>query len=417
MATKKLTPNDLINFRTKHGISAQEFGELLYPEMSAKAVTQKISKWEKGEGEIPHYMNATLKGLDLDFSEKKSKKKDSKDGDHNFKFIDLFAGIGGMRLPFEELGGDCVFTSEWDAYPAKVYADNYGDKPAGDITKVDAANIPAHDILLAGFPCQPFSIAGVSKKKSLGREHGFKDKTQGTLFFDVARIIEHHRPKMFLLENVKNLLSHDKGNTFKVIIDTLTNDLGYNVSYQIVDAKDFVPQHRERIYIVGVDSKERNFKFPDVIKASHKLGDILEKDSSVDPKYTLSDRLWTGLQRHAQKHKAKGNGFGFGLVNRSGIARTLSARYYKDGSEILIEQKNKNPRRLTPRECARLMGFPETFEITVSDTRAYKCFGNSVVVPVIRHLAEEIVSTLGAMKHKKTKSAKQLTFNDDLVEA
>lgn len=315
-----------------------------------------------------------------------------------FKFIDLFAGIGGFRLAFHNLGGKCVFTSEWNQYAQKTYHANFGEVPFGDITKIDEKEIPEHDILIAGFPCQPFSIAGVSKKNSLGRSHGFKDETQGTLFFDLKRIIEEKRPKAFLLENVKNLISHDKGNTFDVIKKTLRK-LRYNIHFQVLDGKHFVPQHRERIVIVGYDmdrykSKEQ-FQFPEMPEQTHAIEDILE--SSPDPKYTLSDKLWKYLQDYAAKHKAKGNGFGFGLVELDGITRTLSARYYKDGSEVLIPQEGQNPRRLTPRECARLQGFPNDFEIPVSDTQAYKQFGNSVVRPLMQAVGENIVNELARL--------------------
>lgn len=313
-----------------------------------------------------------------------------------FTFIDLFAGIGGMRLAFEAAGGKCVYTSEWNKFSQKTYFDNFGDMPNGDITKVDAKTIPDHDVLVAGFPCQPFSIAGVSKKNSLGRATGFEDKTQGTLFFDVCRILKAKRPKAFMLENVKNLCSHDKGNTFRVIQESL-EELDYDVFYKVLDGQNFVPQHRERILIVGFDRKhykaKPDFKFditPKVPKPVVK--DILEPN--VDPKYTLSDKLWTYLQNYAAKHKAAGNGFGYGIAPLDGVSRTLSARYYKDGSEILIEQRRKNPRRLTPRECARLQGFPDTFKITVSDGQAYKQFGNSVVVPLMTNVAKLIVAKL-----------------------
>lgn len=312
-----------------------------------------------------------------------------------FTFIDLFAGIGGMRVAFEGVGGKCVFSSEWDKNSQKTYFENFGELPAGDITKIDENSIPDHDILVAGFPCQPFSIAGVSKKNSLNRSHGFLDKTQGTLFFDVARIIAAKRPKVFLLENVKNLKNHDKGKTFKIIYDTLI-ELGYSVSFQILDGKHFVPQHRERIFIVGFDKsvygENVDFNFPEMPLPDCKFKDIL--DPGVDSKYTLSDKLWTYLQNYSAKHKAKGNGFGFGLVDLEGISRTLSARYHKDGSEILIPQDNANPRRLTPRECARLQGFPEWFKIVVSDTQAYRQFGNSVVVPLVRAIAQQIIITM-----------------------
>ncbi|MEL7656527.1 MAG: DNA (cytosine-5-)-methyltransferase [Bacillota bacterium] len=316
-----------------------------------------------------------------------------------FTFIDLFAGIGGMRLAGDSIGGKCVFSSEWDRYCQKTYFDNFGVLPHGDITKINEKDIPDHDILMAGFPCQPFSIAGVSKKNSLGRATGFLDKTQGTLFFDVVRIINEKRPKAFLLENVKNLRSHDKGNTWRVIMESL-EELDYEVFPQILDGKMFSPQHRERIIIVGFDRKRfgKDIHFDFQLQAPEKtlkLKDILEKH--VDKKYTLSDHLWKYLQDYAAKHKEKGNGFGYGLADLNGITRTLSARYYKDGSEILIPQKGKNPRRLTPRECARLQGFDDSFIISVSDTQAYKQFGNSVVVPLIKAVTAQIVKTLESM--------------------
>ena len=312
-----------------------------------------------------------------------------------FKFIDLFAGIGGIRLAYQNLGGKCVFTSEWNNFAKKTYEANFGEVPFGDITKINENIIPEHDVLLAGFPCQPFSIAGVSKKNALGRKHGFLDETQGTLFFDIARILEQKRPNAFMLENVKNLVSHDKGNTFKVIKNTLT-ELGYSIHYQVLDGKYFVPQHRERIIIVGFNNKvfkgKENFQFPTLPKATAKIKDILDK--KIDPKYTLSDKLWAYLQMYAAKHKAQGNGFGFGLTDLEGISRTISARYYKDGSEILIPQKGINPRRLTPRECARLQGFPNDFIIPVSDNQAYKQFGNSVTVPLIQAVGKQLVKSL-----------------------
>lgn len=308
-----------------------------------------------------------------------------------FKFIDLFAGIGGIRLAYQKQGGKCVFSSEWNKFAKQTYEANFGELPFGDITKIDVQNIPEHDLLLAGFPCQPFSIAGVSKKKSLGREHGFLDKTQGTLFFDIARILEQKQPKMFMLENVKNLVSHDKGRTFKVIRKTL-EELNYTIFSKVLDGKHFVPQHRERIIIVGF---QRDFfktlpayEFPELPLPTAKLKDILEAE--VDEKYTLSDKLWSYLQNYAKKHKAKGNGFGFGMPDVNGITRTLSARYYKDGSEILLAQEDKNPRRLTPRECARLQGFPDSFLIPVSNNQAYRQFGNSVTVPLIEAVAKSI---------------------------
>ena len=322
--------------------------------------------------------------------------------DAAFTFIDLFAGIGGMRIAFENNGGDCVYSNEWNKYSQQTYFANFGEQPDGDITKVDARIIPNHDILVAGFPCQPFSIAGVSKKQSLGRATGFEDKTQGTLFFDVCRIIKAKRPKAFLLENVKNLKSHDKGNTFKIIMESL-DELNYAVFYAILDGQNYVPQHRERILLVGFDrqryGKEIDFQF-NISPVSPKpvMRDILEENP--DERYTLSDKLWTYLQNYAAKHKAAGNGFGYGIADLDGVARTLSARYYKDGSEILIAQKGKNPRRLTPRECARIQGFPDTFKIVVSDTQAYRQFGNSVVVPLMADVAGLIVAKIQDLERR-----------------
>jgi DNA (cytosine-5)-methyltransferase 1 len=308
------------------------------------------------------------------------------------RFIDLFCGIGGFRIAFERQDAECVFSSDWDKYSKITYEANFGEKPTGDITTVDVKDIPPHDILCGGFPCQPFSIAGVSKKQSLGRKHGFEDERQGNLFFNVAAILDHHRPQAFVLENVKNLKSHDKGRTFEVIRRTLEDDLGYHLYTKIIDAKPLVPQHRERIFLVGFREK-RHFEFPELPKEGPKLGTIL--DDEVPDKYTLTDKLWAYLQNYAKKHKAAGNGFGFGLVTKTDTARTLSARYHKDGSEILISQgPKKNPRRLTPRECARLMGYPEDYKITVSDTQAYRQFGNSVVMPVVERIAECVLKSL-----------------------
>ena len=320
-----------------------------------------------------------------------------------FTFFDLFAGIGGIRMAMEDAGGKCVFSSEWNKFSQQTYAANFGEVPDGDITKIDENDIPDHDILVGGFPCQPFSIAGVSAKNFLGREHGFKDLTQGTLFFDICRIIKTKRPRAFLLENVKNLKGHDKGNTFKVILKALQEDLGYDIHYKVIDASSKVPQHRERIFIVGFDSPMK-FEFPEIEDMRPKIGDILEK--KVDKKYTLMDGTWNSLQRHLAKHKAKGNGFGYSIADRKGIAKTLSARYYKDGSEILISQgEKKNPRRLTPRECARLMGFPEEFKIVVSDNQAYRQFGNAVVVPVVKEIAKAMITCM-------TEGKKRITIMD-----
>lgn len=317
-----------------------------------------------------------------------------------FTFIDLFAGIGGTRIAFEKAGGKCLFTSEWDKYSQMTYFVNSGDRPHGDIKEIDEKHIPDHDILLAGFPCQPFSIAGVSKNKSLGRKHGFEHKKQGNLFFDIARILLEKKPKAFLLENVKNLKSHDKGNTFKIISEALEK-LGYKLFVEIRDAKYYVPQHRERVFLVGFRKDlypDIEFKFPDPPSEVKRISDILE--SNVDSKYTLTDGLWKYLQNYAAKHKAKGNGFGYGLIDpeKDVTTRTLSARYYKDGSEILIKQKNKNPRRLTPRECARLMGFDDNFKIPVSDTQAYKQFGNALCVPLVSAIATQVIKTLNSVK-------------------
>lgn len=363
---------------------------------------RQVRRWEVKDSSPPQYVSMALQRLLPFHAVTKSNAK--------FKFIDLFAGIGGIRLAFEDIGGECVFTSEWDSYAQRTYMANFsGQHPInGDITKIPAEDIPDHDVLLGGFPCQPFSIAGVSKKNALGRAHGFADETQGTLFFDVARIIAAKRPKAFMLENVKNLLSHDKGRTFAVILRTLRDELGYQVFHKVIDGAHFVPQHRERIIIVGfrepVDFNWEMLELPQ--KGVRTLGEIIHKKTAepalegdgvnyydhvkrkVLDKYTLTDNMWTYLQNYKIKHAAAGNGFGFGLVTKESVTRTLSARYYKDGSEILFSQgSNNNPRRLTPRECARLMGFPDTFKIPVSDTRAYKQFGNSVVVPVMQAVA------------------------------
>ncbi|MEP7197980.1 MAG: DNA (cytosine-5-)-methyltransferase [Saprospiraceae bacterium] len=322
-------------------------------------------------------------------------------GTEKFTFIDLFAGIGGFRLALQNLGGRCVFSSEWDKYSKQTYKANFGEIPFGDITSDETKSfIPKKfDILCGGFPCQPFSIAGVSKKNSLGRKHGFDDIKQGNLFFHVADIIAEHRPKAFFLENVKNLVSHDKGNTFKIIRETLEG-LGYSFDRKILDGKYFVPQHRERTIMIGFDKnrfgKNISFDFKKVLlpEANHKIKDILDK--KVDLKYTLSEHLWNYLQNYAKKHKEKGNGFGFGLVDLNGISRTMSARYYKDGSEILIPQKNNIPRRITPKEAASLFGYPNEFKIpdSVSDTQAYRQFGNSVVMPLIESVGKLLVNNL-----------------------
>ena len=335
-----------------------------------------------------------------------------------FRFIDLFAGIGGLRRGFDALGGHCVFTCEWDKYAQQTYRANFDDglvhSMAGDIREVDERDVPEHDLLLAGFPCQPFSIAGVSKKNAIGQPHGFRCDSQGTLFFDTARIIAHHRPEAFVLENVKNLVNHDRGNTFRVIRSTLEDDLGYHVTTRVINAKGYVPQNRERIFIIGfrdrTDVSLDDMDVPDP-REGPRMREVLHPEDGSEPseppythrkgrvhdRYVLSDHLWQYLQDYAEKHRRRGNGFGFGLVGPDDVARTLSARYYKDGSEILVERKG-SPRRLTPRECARLMGFDAPgradWRIPVSDTQAYRQFGNAVVAPVGEAVAKFVVGRL-----------------------
>lgn len=385
--------NEFSSLRLKTGLSIEELADRLG--YSAR----QLYRWDRGEG-VPRIsaLRALRSITGVEFPETEQ---------GHFNFIDLFAGIGGLRRGFDAIGGHCVFTSEWNKYAQQTYAANFRDNHSlnGDITQIDAEDIPDHDVLLAGFPCQPFSIAGVSKKNSLGRSHGFADEAQGTLFFDVARILKAKRPAAFMLENVKNLQSHDKGHTYKVILKTLEDELGYKVWHKVIDAQHFVPQHRERIVIVGF-RENVPFSWDDLdlpAKGSVRMGAILHPEDGseaaeppyteglkglVNSKYTLTDKLWQYLQGYAEKHKAKGNGFGFGMVGPQDVSRTLSARYYKDGSEILIRQDaGRNPRRMTPRECARLMGYPEDFRIPVSDTQAYKQFGNSVAVPVFCEVA------------------------------
>lgn len=384
--------NEFALLKLQSGLSEEELSEQLgyHP--------RHIRRWEAGvQNPRPSVMLA-MQGL--------VPAVESVPTGNEFTFIDLFAGIGGLRKAFETIGGRCVFTSEWDKYAQQTYMANNRDNrpPEGDITAIAAHEIPEHNVLLAGFPCQPFSIAGVSKKNALGRAHGFADETQGTLFFDVARILKHHRPEAFLLENVKNLKSHDKGRTFAVIKNVLENELGYQVHEMVIDARHFLPQHRQRIVIVGFRSTVP-FNWADLRllpKGIRLMRDILHPEdgserpeshftegpaAKVSQKYTLTDKLWAYLQNYASKHQAQGNGFGFGLVGPDDTCRTLSARYYKDGSEILIKRGSGNPRRLTPRECARLMGYGDDFRIPVSDTQAYKQFGNSVAVPVFAEVA------------------------------
>lgn len=340
-------------------------------------------RWVRGETMPSEKAIPSLRQLLMDYRS---------DQQADFRFIDLFCGIGGFRIAFERAGGRCAFSSDWDRFAQQTYKANFGDEPCGDIHKVAVADIPSHDILCAGFPCQPFSIAGVSKKISLGRKHGFEDEKQGNLFFSIAEILDFHRPAAFVLENVKNLRTHDNGRTFQIIYDTLTKALGYTVYYKIINAKSVVPQHRERIFLVGF-KPGRPFEFPVFPVSGPRLSSILEQ--TVPEKYTLTDHLWNYLQNYAEKHREAGNGFGYGLVTGADTTRTLSARYHKDGSEILVSQgERKNPRRLTPRECARLMGYPDSFRITVSDTQAYRQFGNSVVVPVVERVAKAVVDAL-----------------------
>jgi DNA (cytosine-5)-methyltransferase 1 len=393
---------EFLNIREKSGFSSQEAAD------ACSVTLRTIYRWEKGECK-PHPL--AIKKL-VDIAKLANIPTNGKES--SFTYIDLFAGIGGFRKAFDTIGGKCVFTSEWDKDCRTTYLANYtcDHEVAGDIREYtldeeSLARIPKHDVLVAGFPCQPFSIAGVSKKNSLGKQHGFKCETQGTLFFDLAQIIEYHKPPAILLENVKNLTSHDQGNTFRVIRKTLEEELGYKVFYRVIDGQKWVPQHRERILIVGLKNNT-GFNFEDLSvpdDVAPRLGSILHKRNSgeedeppyfengkVGEKYTLTPRLWEYLQNYKKKHQAKGNGFGFGLFGPDDVARTLSARYYKDGSEILIRQHGKRPRRLTPRECARLMGFDKpvenSFKIPVSDTQAYRQFGNSVIVPVAEAVAK-----------------------------
>ena len=384
--------------RQEAGLSPQEAAE------KTGYAIRTIYRWENGETSPKKAVLECLKSIINDKNQIEGK----------FHFIDLFAGIGGLRRGFEGIGGKCVYTSEWDRFCRETYLANYDcdHEIAGDITKVLVSDIPEHDVLLAGFPCQPFSIAGVSKKNALNKPHGFRCNAQGTLFFDVARIIEHHRPRVFLLENVKNLVNHDRGRTFRIIHQTLTEELGYHVDCKVINARSFVPQNRERIFIAGF-RENADFSFDDLDISDPangpRLASILHpedgseepearftvgKERKVLPRYTLSDHLWNYLQSYAEKHRQKGNGFGFGLFGPQDVARTLSARYFKDGSEILIRQDGKNPRRLTPRECARLMGFDQpkeqAFHIPVSDTQAYKQFGNAVVIPVVEAVAQHM---------------------------
>lgn len=373
-----------------------------------------LKRFVAGEMPVPKLVSERLQDL--------ASKRRGTQPSARFKFIDLFAGIGGLRLGFQAIGGRCVFTSEWDRWSQKTYAHNFADADdhmmVGDIAPYGAnpSLIPAHDVLLAGFPCQPFSLAGVSKKNSLGRKHGFDDIKQGNLFFEIERIIRHHRPAAFLLENVKHLQRHDKGRTFEVIRKTLQDDLGYAISYRVISAAPWVPQKRERIFIAGF-REDVGFSFDDfecMLPAEQewpRLGSILQSHNEIDSKYTLTPRLWDYLQGYRKKHEAAGNGFGFSLCGKKDIARTLSARYHKDGSEILIAQRGTRPRRLTPVECARLMGFERSgreWTIPVSDTQAYRQFGNAVVVPVVEAVANYMEPALTRILAQETNRGKPL---------
>lgn len=389
---KPFSPTPAFLHRVATGLDTKQAAALIGIPSAA------LRRMESGQEEAPDEILAALRNSSGVYA---------RTAPSNFTFIDLFAGIGGMRRAFEAVGGECVFTAEWNKYALETYVANHGaDHPiVGDITQVPAKDVPDHDVLVGGFPCQPFSLAGVSKKNSLGRAHGFADETQGTLFFDVARIIKEKRPRMFLLENVKNLVAHDKGRTFEVIRRTLAEELGYSVSYQVIDGSAWVPQKRRRIFIVGTrDGDPFDFSRVQIPEDGPVMASVLHSANEAEedprysaggralPKYTLTDNLWRYLQDYAAKHAKAGNGFGYGLIGGDDVARTLSARYGKDGSEILVRQDgSSNPRRLTPRECARLQGFDRVggpLKIPVSDAQAYRQFGNSVVVPCVHAIAQ-----------------------------
>ena len=385
--------------RQKAGLSFEEAAAITY--VSPRQLRRYEDVTETGSDPSPLVLEKLLGAACWDETAQRVEAEPQRSYDSGFTFIDLFAGIGGLRIPFQEpeVGGRCIFTSEWDRYSRQTYCANFHDdlfqhELAGDIRPYakTPSKIPRHDVLLAGFPCQPFSIAGVSKKNALGRPHGFLCDTQGTLFYDLAKILAHHRPAAFLLENVKNLESHDGGKTFATIMHVLREELGYHVQYRIISSSPWVPQRRERIFIVGFRD-ESAFDFDQLEVPCGRqpvLGDILEPNPPA--KYTLTQHLWTYLQNYKAKHQKAGNGFGYSVFGPNDVTRTLSARYYKDGSEVLVEQKGKPPRRLTPRECSRLMGFDDPqgdrFRIEqVSDTQLYRQFGNAVVVPAVRAVA------------------------------
>lgn len=416
----------VINKRKSMGLTQKEMGQLLGRPASGE---RSVRRWEAGENQPTPEMLEEIRLLpNLAPFYKKA-------GNHKFSFIDLFAGIGGIRLPFQEMGGQCVFSSEWDTFSQKTYAANFGEVPHGDITQISAKDIPDHDVLLAGFPCQAFSQAGLKQ--------GFND-TRGTMFFEIQRILAEKRPKAFLLENVKQLRGHDKGRTLDTILNILRGEHGekipstvpmseearrslnakldYWVDFRVLRAADFgVPQNRERVYIVGFDRSAfpgvdfgKLFCWPTPTGEKTSLGNILEKNKNVPDKYTISDTLWRGHKRRRKEHEQKGNGFGYSLFDRtSAYSNTISARYYKDGSEILIDQSDvgRNPRKLMPRECARLQGFPEEFLVdAVSDVQAYKQFGNSVSVPVIRHIAKAMTTTIFAASELSQKPRKKIKY-------
>ena len=375
--------------RENLGITVKEFSDALG---LGKGGEKLVRAWEAGtESPSDNIYNKIIR-----FANERPYTESENNAD--FKFIDLFAGIGGIRIPFQELGGKCVFSLLWDKFAQKTYRVNFGEMPQGDITQIESNSIPDFDVLLGGFPCQPFSSAGLKK--------GFAD-TRGTLFFEIERIMKDKRPKVFLLENVKQLRSHDRGRTLKVILNHIES-LDYYVKYEILRAGDFgVPQNRERTYIVGFDKhyynlpEDYDFQFPTPTFEKTRIGNILEDD--VDDRYTLTDTIWNGFQRRKQNNINRGAGFGYCLFDEnSPYVSTLVARYYKDGQEILIDQGNdKNPRKLTPRECARLQGFPDSFIIPVSNMQAYKQFGNSVAVPVVRAVAKRIVEEMNTLPLKE----------------
>lgn len=399
--------------RGKLGMTQLEFAYFLGLKENGE---RTISGWERGEHKPSSSKLQLLDEIQTHTPFKQSLTKPA------FTFIDLFAGIGGIRLPYQQAGGRCMFSSEWDKFAQKTYAANFGELPSGDITKIAANSIPDHDVLLGGFPCQAFSQAGLKL--------GFSD-TRGTMFFEIQRIIAHKRPKAFMLENVKQLRGHEKGRTLQTILDilegrnvqeistdipmsedareALSNRLNYHVFYSVLRAADFgLPQNRERIFIVGFNRDyygedidfSQLFTWPMPPCTPTRVGDILENPLCVDDKYTISEKLWSGHRRRKEEHLNKGNGFGYSLFTKnSQYTNTISARYYKDGSEILIDQSDigKLPRKLTPRECAKLQGFPDNYIVNaVSDVQAYKQFGNSVAVPVVRAVATQLLATMQA---------------------